>query len=58
MFYSRNQLAVRVGYLFIASAIAGAMGGIIAYGIGFLDGAHGLRAWRWLMIIEGTPPCR
>ena len=56
MFYSRNQLAVRVGYLFIASAIAGAMGGIIAYGIGFLDGVHGLRAWRWLMIIEGISP--
>ncbi|KAH8591454.1 putative MFS transporter [Bisporella sp. PMI_857] len=55
MFYSRNQLAVRVGYLFIASAIAGAMGGIIAYGIGFMDGIQGMGAWRWLMIIEGIP---
>lgn len=34
MFYSRDQLAVRVGYLFVSSAIAGAIGGIIAYGIG------------------------
>jgi len=58
IFYSRNQLAVRVAYLFVASALAGAVGGMIAYGIGFLDGAHGHRAWRWLLIIEGNslPP--
>ncbi|KAI1850276.1 hypothetical protein JX265_002175 [Neoarthrinium moseri] len=55
MFYKRDQLAVRVGYLFIASAVAGVVGGMIAYGIGFLDGSHGMRAWRWLMIIEGLP---
>jgi MFS family permease len=53
LFYTRQQLAVRVGYLFISSAIAGVLGGIIAYGVGFTDGLHGLRAWRWLMIIEG-----
>ncbi|ETS78525.1 hypothetical protein PFICI_10587 [Pestalotiopsis fici W106-1] len=55
MFYPRNQLAVRIGYLFIASAIAGAVGGMIAYGIGFMDDLAGLRAWRWLMILEGIP---
>lgn len=38
MFYSRDQLAVRVGYLFVSSAIAGAIGGIIAYGIGKSSG--------------------
>lgn len=53
MFYGRDQLAVRVGYLFIASALAGVLGGIIAYGIGFADGLGGHRAWRWLMIFEG-----
>ncbi|KAH8647926.1 MFS transporter [Xylariales sp. PMI_506] len=55
MFYTRNQLAVRIGYLFIASAIAGAVGGMIAYGVGFMDGIQGLRAWRWLMYLEGIP---
>ncbi|KAI1080098.1 MFS transporter [Whalleya microplaca] len=54
-FYSRKQLAVRLGYVSIGSALSGAVGGIIAYGVGFLDGVSGLRAWRWLMIVEGIP---
>jgi MFS family permease len=54
MFYGRKNLALRVGYLFIASALAGVLGGIIAYGVGYADGLSGLRAWRWLMIWEGT----
>jgi MFS family permease len=58
MFYTRNQLAVRIGYLFIASAVAGALGGMIAYGIGYMEGISGLRAWRWLMIIEGEEVLR
>jgi MFS family permease len=53
MFYGRNHLAVRVGYLFVSSALAGVLGGLIAYGIGFTDGLAGLKAWRWLMIFEG-----
>lgn len=51
--YTRKQLGIRLGYLGIGSATAGSVGGLIAYGVGFLDGVAGLRAWRWLMIIEG-----
>lgn len=29
--------------------------GVIAYGVGHMNGAHGLAAWRWLFIIEGVP---
>jgi MFS family permease len=37
------------------SLISGAFSGLIAAGIrAHLDGARGLRAWRWLFIIEGS----
>lgn len=55
LFYSKRELALRTGYLFSSAAAAGACGGLIAYGIGFMDGISGLRGWRWIMIIEGMP---
>lgn len=55
LFYNKRAIALRVGYLFVAAAIAGAVGGLIAYGIGFMDGVGGYRAWRWIFIIEGIP---
>ncbi|KAA8643409.1 hypothetical protein EYZ11_010114 [Aspergillus tanneri] len=55
LFYSKRELALRTGYLFSSAAIAGAFGGLLAYGIGFMDGISGLRGWRWIMIIEGIP---
>ncbi|KAL8947333.1 MAG: hypothetical protein Q9222_006373 [Ikaeria aurantiellina] len=54
-FYTRKELAVRVGYLLLGGALSGAVGGLLAYAIGYIDGLHGLRAWRWLLIIEGLP---
>ena len=46
---------MRVGYLFVSAALSGACGGLLAYGIGFMDGTAGLRGWRWIFIIEGIP---
>jgi MFS family permease len=41
--------------LYSGSLISGAFSGLIAAGItGNMDGARGLRAWRWLFIIEGA----
>ncbi|KHO02091.1 Major facilitator superfamily domain, general substrate transporter [Metarhizium album ARSEF 1941] len=54
-FYTRNELALRVGYLFVSAAVAGALGGLLAYGIGHMDGVQGLAGWRWILIIEGIP---
>ncbi|KAF2971897.1 hypothetical protein GQX73_g1663 [Xylaria multiplex] len=54
-FYTKRELALRVGYLFVSAAIAGALGGLLAYGIGHLDGVSGYRGWRWIMILEGLP---
>ncbi|ORY60795.1 major facilitator superfamily transporter [Pseudomassariella vexata] len=54
-FYTKHELAMRVGYLFVSAAIAGSLGGLLAYGIGHLEGAQGMNGWRWIMIIEGLP---
>lgn len=55
LFYGKREIALRTGYLFSSAAIAGACGGLLAYGIGFMDGIAGLKGWRWIMIIEGIP---
>jgi MFS family permease len=54
-FYTKSELAMRVGYLFVSAAIAGSLGGLLAYGIGHMQGIEGLSGWRWIMIIEGLP---
>lgn len=55
IFYSKREMALRTGYLLSSAAVAGAFGGLLAYGIGFMDGIRGLRGWRWIMILEGIP---
>jgi MFS family permease len=54
-FYTKHELALRVGYLFVSAALAGAVGGLLAYGIGHMEGVQGMRGWRWVFIIEGLP---
>jgi hypothetical protein len=44
LFYNRKELALWVGYLFVSAAIAGALGGLITYGILYMDSAAGLNA--------------
>ncbi|KAM3508483.1 hypothetical protein MY11210_006724 [Beauveria gryllotalpidicola] len=55
LFYTKHELARRVGYLFVSAAVAGAVGGLLAYGVGHLDGVRGMSGWRWILIIEGIP---
>jgi len=55
MFYTKREYALRIGYLFVSAAIAGSMGGLLAYAIGHIDGVAGLRGWRWIIILEGIP---
>jgi MFS family permease len=55
LFYTKHEIALRVGYLFVSAAVAGALGGLLAYGIGHMDGVQGMSGWRWIMIIEGIP---
>lgn len=55
LFYTKKELALRIGYLFVSAAVAGGLGGLLAYGIGHMDGLAGLRGWRWIFILEGLP---
>lgn len=55
LFYTKKEIALRIGYLFVSAALAGACGGLLAYGIGFMDGIAGQRGWRWILILEGLP---
>ncbi|KAJ5819061.1 hypothetical protein N7474_004652 [Penicillium riverlandense] len=53
--YTRKELGFRTAALYSGSLISGAFSGLIAAGItGGMDGVKGLRAWRWLFIIEGA----
>ncbi|OBT70876.1 hypothetical protein VF21_10071 [Pseudogymnoascus sp. 05NY08] len=55
LFYTKKEIALRIGYLFVSSALAGACGGLLAYGIGFMSGIAGMSGWRWIFIVEGIP---
>lgn len=53
--YTRKELAFRTALLYSGSLLSGAFSGLIAAGItNSLDHARGMRAWRWLFIIEGS----
>ncbi|KAH8694194.1 permease of the major facilitator superfamily [Talaromyces proteolyticus] len=55
--YRVSERSIRVALILASATLAGAFGGAIAYGVGHLNGSHGLSAWRWLFIIEGAPSC-
>ncbi|KAI0378181.1 major facilitator superfamily domain-containing protein [Hypomontagnella monticulosa] len=54
MWYTPKELATRMAIFYGANTAAGAFGGVIAYGVGNLDGVNGWRAWKWLFLIEGV----
>lgn len=52
--YRRKELGLRTAILYSGSLISGAFGGLVTAGItGNMDGLHGLRARRWVFILEG-----
>ncbi|EQB57364.1 major facilitator superfamily transporter [Colletotrichum gloeosporioides Cg-14] len=54
MWYTPKELATRMAIFYGANTAAGAFSGVIAYGVGHLDGSHGYTAWEWLFLIEGV----
>jgi predicted MFS family arabinose efflux permease len=54
MYYKPLEQARRVSYLFVASALSGAFGGLLAYGLTNLHGVKRLAGWRWLFLVEGV----
>jgi len=53
IFYEKKQMAFRTAILYSGSQVGNAFGGLFALAILELDGAHGIKGWRWLFIIEG-----
>jgi MFS family permease len=55
--YTRKELGFRTAISYSGSLISRAFSGLIAAGIvAGLDGARGLRAWRWLFVILSYGP--
>ncbi|SPO06473.1 related to allantoate transport protein [Cephalotrichum gorgonifer] len=52
--YDRGSTAKRIAMGNICNTVAGAFGGLFAYGIQTMGAQRGLAAWRWLFIIEGA----
>lgn len=54
MWYKRSEAQKRFSFFFSSTTLAGAFGGLLAWGIARLEGAQGYRGWRWVFIIEGA----
>ncbi|KAK9764896.1 hypothetical protein K7432_007216 [Basidiobolus ranarum] len=55
LWYTRQEQALRIALFFSAATIAGAFGGVLAYGIIQMGGVLDLTGWQWIFIIEGIP---
>lgn len=53
MWYRRDEAQKRFSFFFNSTTLAGAFGGLLAYGIGQMAGLRGYSGWRWVFIIEG-----
>ncbi|EIM21219.1 transporter [Wallemia mellicola CBS 633.66] len=53
LYYPRQEQALRMGFLFSACVLAGAFGGVLAYGLSQMRGIGGLPGWAWIFCIEG-----
>lgn len=53
--YKPAERATRMAIFSASIAVAGAFGGLIATGVGFLSGKANLYGWQWLFILEGIP---
>ncbi|KAL1923620.1 uncharacterized protein VTP21DRAFT_8600 [Calcarisporiella thermophila] len=53
LWYRRHEITSRLAYVFAGASLAGAFGGMIAFGITRIS--QPLRPWQWLFIIEGLP---
>lgn len=52
--YTKEELGTRTAVFVAGSQVSGAFSGLISGAISTtLDGAHGMRGWKWLFIIEG-----
>ncbi|UKZ58685.1 uncharacterized protein TrAtP1_000015 [Trichoderma atroviride] len=53
MWYKRKERQYRISLFFSAASLAGAFGGILAFGIAKMRGIVWSNGWRWIFILEG-----
>ncbi|PON22105.1 hypothetical protein TGAM01_v208979 [Trichoderma gamsii] len=53
MWYKRKERQYRISLFFSAASLAGAFGGILAFGIAKMKGIIWSNGWRWIFILEG-----
>ena len=56
LWYPRRLQAKRVALFFSSGSLAGAFGGILAFGIEHLDGRGGLHGWQWIVSVDFSEP--
>ncbi|CAF1267643.1 unnamed protein product [Rotaria sordida] len=54
LWYPRKEQAIRLGFFWSFSALAGAFGGLLAFGIGQIKSST-LSQWQLIFLIEGIP---
>lgn len=55
--YKPSERSTRIAAIASASNVSGAIGGLLAFVIGKLNGLRGLQGWRWLFLLQGIPSC-
>ncbi|KAF2730160.1 MFS nicotinic acid transporter-like protein Tna1 [Polyplosphaeria fusca] len=53
MWYKRSERQYRISLFFSCASLAGAFGGILAWGIAHMRHVGGYNGWRWIFILEG-----
>lgn len=51
--YTRSELALRIGVLYMSTSLSSGFGGLLARAMGAIGNRGGLTAWRWIFVIEG-----
>jgi len=51
--YTRQEQNLRISIFFAGSTLAGAFGGLLAFGIRHMAGVGGKDGWAWIFILEG-----
>ena len=55
--YTRSEQQLRFAYLQSGEVIVLATGGIVNYGLNYLDGRADLAGWRWMFLVQGLISC-
>ncbi|KAJ7027912.1 major facilitator superfamily domain-containing protein [Mycena alexandri] len=53
LWYRHDQQARPIAFYFSAATLAGAFGGLLAFGIEKMNGLGGLPGWSWIFLLEG-----